>query len=525
MRVGVKAERFWGPRFVMKSACGRWVLVALACLSLTGGGLGSIATAQRKTQGELDLDSEIRDMRDRRDAAARMQNSLDDNAANLARQRADETKRLRELTPGESAAEQARQQALYSERAAARVAEENAYQQREMARLDATREIVYGRQIGAYVRVLMKAGDYEGALRVIDRFLQRTPNDQGLWEMKADAERLLKRYPEAITDIYQARSREGYNGYGARYVEGMIRMDMGQYELAQEQFDIMVKQLPDSYDGRFGRGLLKYKMGDYAGAVADLRVALKEYPNELEALDGFALANAKLTGTPAPADVTARLEGRSSGPPLPPLPTINACDRIGASPIDDTRPPILDGVDNRVLDIKAVISTCSAQVQAEPTDARAKFNLARGLVMAERCDEGVDMLKQAVAKGSGAAAYAYSKLSVTKCAALGPSDKIAALDKAVTLHNAAAAKDMGDYYNQLWLVAYQAKQPEEASLYKKMKEYQDIAIDVYGAQAKAGGRRGIEVMAEYANNATIQSGALDLIFRCKARSYESCKDY
>src|SRR5262245_25630925 len=58
------------------------------------------------------------------------------------------------------------------------------------------------------------------------------------------------------------------------------------------------------------------------------------------------------------------------------------CDRLAASPFDDTRSPDIKGVSPQKIDAKAAVPACEAALSAEPGNSRIMFQLGRAYAAA-----------------------------------------------------------------------------------------------------------------------------------------------
>jgi len=84
------------------------------------------------------------------------------------------------------------------------------------------------------------------------------------------------------------------------------------------------------------------------------------------------------------------------------------CDVLASNPEDPDRraPP----VPREKMDLPKAIAVCEAQVQRDPKDLRALYQLARSLIYAGETARGVPLMKQAADAGDRQAQFVYGLL-------------------------------------------------------------------------------------------------------------------
>lgn len=97
-----------------------------------------------------------------------------------------------------------------------------------------------------------------------------------------------------------------------------------------------------------------------------------------------------------------------SSPALWAAGTPTECDVLASNPEDPDRraPP----VPREKMDLPKAIAVCEAQVQRDPKDLRALYQLARSLIYAGQTARGVPLMKQAADAGDRQAQFVYGLL-------------------------------------------------------------------------------------------------------------------
>jgi Flp pilus assembly protein TadD len=436
--------------------------------------------------------------------------SLQDRAAQYDRDRA-EIDRLEATRPEREAAARAAE----AQAAADRAADEDRYQAGQRRAMDAIRLREYRIAAWDYATQLYAAHDFQSAIAAFNTAEAAGETGYLLYLYRAVSKAHVGRYAEALQEVDAVAARPPKDAF-TMAVRGEVLEAQGDLAGAAAAFDAAVAFEPKHFAPLYWRGVLRIRQGDYAGAVDDLTRADVAYGTHPDVPVALAVAKAALAGSPPGPDTLLY-----ATPPKP-----NQCDHLGASPIDDTRPAGVAGVSNTAIDAPAVILACTAQLKTDPADARARFNLARALVMSERCAEGAEMLQQAIAGGSGAAAYGYARLGLTKCASLAPADTAAMMEKAVSLKNAAAALSI---YQEIKAAQYAASaannKARSDALYDKAKPYELKLVAWYGQLAQQGDPVAIAMLAKFAHDGVFNSNQVPKIMACKVRSLAICKDY
>jgi tetratricopeptide (TPR) repeat protein len=110
-----------------------------------------------------------------------------------------------------------------------------------------------------------------------------------------DAKALLPRLKDQDEDVREAAqlalwavwSRSGDQKIDALLAQGTLAMNSGQFEIALESFNRVVKQKPDFAEGWNKRATLYFLAGETRKSIADCDQVLKRNPNHFGALSGY----------------------------------------------------------------------------------------------------------------------------------------------------------------------------------------------------------------------------------------------
>ena len=110
-----------------------------------------------------------------------------------------------------------------------------------------------------------------------------------------DAKPLLARLKDQDEDVREAAqlavwavwSRSGDQKIDALLAQGTLAMNSGQFEIALESFNRVVKQKPEFAEGWNKRATLYYLAGETRKSIADCDQVLKRNPNHFGALSGY----------------------------------------------------------------------------------------------------------------------------------------------------------------------------------------------------------------------------------------------
>lgn len=482
---------------------------ALACLATP-------AAAQQQTQSEINQRADARALHDRQEEAAQRQRSFDSNTSNYNRQINDAAalKRLEETAPAREAAQRAREH----REAVAHAQWEADFQRRQIALLASVRTAAYADELDTYGRKLLKEGDYEAALRQFKLAEGISISNANTYAREMRAYIGMGAYDEAWA-VWQRTGEEDHNDTSI-----IVRGDIA-YAKDDVATALALYNKASGPPGMVASGRVRMNSGDYAGALADFQKGLSFDKSDRASQAAIAVAKAKLTGTPPPAEAVETYEWDQ--PRKPPTPSL--CDRLGAHPGDFTRPPKVPGVAITALDPAGTIAACTLEMQQNPSNWRAVFNLSRGLTAANRCDEARALRLQAIAHGHAMAMLAEAHSADSEpCKALGLNiDRQALLEKAALLGDPESAREVFSKYLDQYNAASAAGQDARA-LWAAENKYHEIWIRNIGKVAADGFDYGIQREAVIANLDKVNRGSSEsirLIMRCKVRSIEACRDF
>ena len=121
--------------------------------------------------------------------------------------------------------------------------------------------------------------NYVAAIADMDTVLRINPNNAAALRCRGSAERVLKRYSEALDDLNKCVAL-GSND--TTYLNrGILRLDLNDTTGAIEDYDMMVKINPN-VNSYVLRGRLKSRLKDYDGSVSDYLSARAIIPDSLD---------------------------------------------------------------------------------------------------------------------------------------------------------------------------------------------------------------------------------------------------
>jgi Flp pilus assembly protein TadD len=123
--------------------------------------------------------------------------------------------------------------------------------------------------------LLMKAGDYGGALQVLQANAQRDPDNPGTNRKLGKVELALGKPEQALTYFMSAQKKQGddaqiWNGLGVAYDS------LAQHGQAQADYQKGMKLAPDNLAIKNNYGLSQALAGDYQGAIATLKAVAED---------------------------------------------------------------------------------------------------------------------------------------------------------------------------------------------------------------------------------------------------------
>jgi tetratricopeptide (TPR) repeat protein len=444
--------------------------------------------------------------------------SLQDRAAQYERDRA-EIGRLEATRPEREAAERA----ANAQAAAQRAADDERSARSYWAAVAHASQRELDRQLTIYAMELFKHRDYTHAIAVMNRNLQISPDDSGLFGLRAQAKAALKDFDGAMQDIAQAVALSPK--YRGVYLDRAdVRVATGDISGAVADLELVMRTDPKDDDAYIRRARIREKQGDIPGALSDLQMAQKLDPNDKTYRDDLAVVQAKAQGREAPADAVARRLGWQPPPP------VSDCDRLGSWPGDETRPITTTGVDETSLNAPAAVAACAAEVRANPAAPRSQFNLGRALEALGRCDDAKAMLQAASDAGNGAASFFLADLqNQGKCVTDPNFNPLPLFEKAAQQGNAWSAQTLGKIYDK---VADQKKtagaQAEYSAAVKIAHQDHGIAFDIWNKRAAEGDTFAMYKTAVYAYETGSEFagyGKFEVIYRCIAHEITACYKY
>ena len=130
--------------------------------------------------------------------------------------------------------------------------------------------------------------NYGAALWPLMTYVAYAPEDQRGWAYLGEAQ-------VGVGDLEQAaisleRALEINDRYAPAYLaRGYLRMELGQYPQALDDFNQAVRFGPDSYRLTFGFGKVYYLLGNYPSAIRPLNTAISMTTDERKMAEGYAL--------------------------------------------------------------------------------------------------------------------------------------------------------------------------------------------------------------------------------------------
>ena len=149
---------------------------------------------------------------------------------------------------------------------------------------------------------LLRVGDLEGALRVLDQVVLREPGNVLAWNERGATRSRLGRHEEALEDFAQALALDP-DLIAAWYNRGLSRTKLERWEEAVEDYSQALARDPRMVPTLINRGLALSKLGRLEDALRDYARALELEPDLFEAHHsrGMALAKAERWGEAIPS--------------------------------------------------------------------------------------------------------------------------------------------------------------------------------------------------------------------------------
>ena len=136
--------------------------------------------------------------------------------------------------------------------------------------------------LGQAVQARLMVGQAEAAARDATLALTLSPADTELLIMRASAEGMMERLPDAVDDLSQALQLDA-SRTDALVARAVMRRRMSQLDAAQADVTRALALDPDNADALLERGILRQRMGDASGARTDWERARGIDPNSTTA--------------------------------------------------------------------------------------------------------------------------------------------------------------------------------------------------------------------------------------------------
>lgn len=206
--------------------------------------------------------------------------------------------------------------------------------------------------------------------------------------------------------------------------------------------------------------------------------------------------------------------------------TYTECDELASAPYDGTRPLGLIGVTQAQMNTGAAIASCREELAKHPDSARASFELARALMAAERCEDGELAAKEAILKGSAAAAVLIALMPASKCKAYAkPGEMEKFLQLASEMGSGDGAWILGKHYSDERR-KLPNESPSDIAIWNKEKAAYERAFALLDPRAKQGDLDALNVEADLAHFTGSMILGYDSIraqYRCVVTGYAPCQ--
>ncbi len=140
----------------------------------------------------------------------------------------------------------------------------------------------YAAPLARFAWVLARSGKPEEALPVADRAIELEPKLALAWITRGDANRYLRRRPEAEADYSKAIELAPAD-YEARYARGLVREDLGNIDGAVEDYTAAIRAGPNEPHAYTNRGSIRRTQGRLNESLADHDRAIELSPKFPEA--------------------------------------------------------------------------------------------------------------------------------------------------------------------------------------------------------------------------------------------------
>lgn len=140
--------------------------------------------------------------------------------------------------------------------------------------------------------VRSKAGDYRGAIPLLNEVIQKDPSLKDAYRALAAAYRKTDQYEKAAETSQQFLDKFGPSA-GEIYQLAYAQYKSGNYSDAAENYEIVTAMEPDNFNAYYGHGQCLMKLGRYDDAIGSFSQAVKLRPDNEIAVFNLAFAYQK----------------------------------------------------------------------------------------------------------------------------------------------------------------------------------------------------------------------------------------